>query len=120
LPDELKISRGVGKYLLRKWLDGQVPAANAFGRKRAPTVPVGEWIAGQGAALGPLVARVEGVQRACVAERVESLFRSASRTRDKHATMGAWLLLFYALWYRIHIEGIPSDGDVMSTLSARA
>jgi asparagine synthase (glutamine-hydrolysing) len=80
---------------------------------------VGEWITLQGAALGPLVAKVEGVQRACVGDRVESLFRSAGRSRDKHATLGAWLLLFYALWYRIHIEGIASDGDVLSTLSAR-
>lgn len=120
LPDELKISRGVGKYLLRKWLDAEIPVANAFGRKWAPTVPVGEWITSQGAALGPLVAKVEGVQRACVSERVESLFRSAGRSRDKHATLGAWLLLFYALWYRIHIEGVASDGDVMSTLSVRS
>ena len=119
LPDELKISRGAGKYLLRKWLDGQVPAANAFGRKRAPTVPIGAWITLQGAALGPLVAKVEGVRRACLADRVEALFRSAGRSRDKHATMGAWLLLFYALWYRIHIEGVAGDGDVMSTLSAQ-
>ena len=54
-----------------------------------------------------------------MSERVEALFRSAGRPRDKHATLGAWLLLFYALWYRIHIEGIASDGDVISTLSAR-
>jgi asparagine synthase (glutamine-hydrolysing) len=120
LPDELKISRGVGKYLLRKWLDAQLPVANAFGRKRAPTVPVAEWIAVRGAALGPLVAKVAGVEQVCIAERVEGLFRSAGRARDKHAIMGAWLLLFYALWYRIHIEGVASDGDVMATLSARA
>jgi asparagine synthase (glutamine-hydrolysing) len=119
LPDELKISRGVGKYLLRKWLDGQLPVANAFGRRRAPTVPIGEWITLQGASLGPLVAKVDGVQRACVGERVEALFRSAGRTRDKHATLGAWLLLFFALWYRIHIEGVASNGDVVSTLSAK-
>jgi asparagine synthase (glutamine-hydrolysing) len=119
LPDELKISRGAGKYLLRRWLDAQLPAANAFGRRRAPTVPVDEWIALRGAALGPLVAKVEGVQRACIADRVETLFRSAGRSRDKHSTMGAWLLLFYALWYRIHIEGIAANGDVMSTLSAQ-
>ena len=41
LPDELKISRGVGKYLLRKWLDSRIPAANAFGRKWAPDGPSG-------------------------------------------------------------------------------
>jgi asparagine synthase (glutamine-hydrolysing) len=29
-----------------------------------------------------------------------------------------WLLLFYALWHRIHIEGKPHDGDIMDTLKA--
>ena len=49
-----------------------------------------------------------------------SASESAGRQRDKHAILGAWLLLFYALWYRIHIEGAASSGDVMATLSARA
>ncbi len=27
-------------------------------------------------------------------------------------------LLFYALWHRRHIDGVPADGDVFETLVA--
>ncbi len=118
LPDDLKIQNGLGKHLLRRWLDQKLPAARAFDRKRGFTVPVGEWIAPRAAAIGPLVAKIDGVVACCSGERVEQLFRSVSRTRDKHAMTACWLLLFYALWHRIHIEGKPHDGDVMDTLKA--
>jgi len=115
LPDELKIQNGLGKHLLRKWLDQKLPIARAFDRKRGFTVPVGEWMAPRAAAIGPLVAKIDGVAAACTPDKVEQLFR---RSRDKHATTACWLLLFYALWHRIHIEGKPHDGDVMDTLKA--
>jgi hypothetical protein len=31
----------------------------------------------------------------------------------------AWRLLFYALWYRHHIEGRQSQEDVFATLASR-
>jgi asparagine synthase (glutamine-hydrolysing) len=118
LPDELKIRNGLGKHLLRRWLDRKLPAASAFDRKRGFTVPVGEWMAPRAAAVGPWVAKVEGVRSCCNPERVEQLFKTAARSRDKHTMTACWLLLFYALWHRIHIEGKPHAGDVMDTLKA--
>ena len=106
LPDDLKIQHGLGKHLLRKWLDQKLPIARAFDRKP------------RAVAIGPLVAKIEGIQASCNPERVEQLFRSAARSRDKHAMTACWLLLFYALWHRIHIEGKPHDGDIMDTLKA--
>src|SRR3546814_904057 len=50
LPDEMKVRRGRGKWLLRRWLDGALPAAKPFDRKRGFTVPVGEWIHRRGGA----------------------------------------------------------------------
>ena len=41
LPDDLKLRRGLGKWLLRQWLAQHVPAAAPFARKRGFTVPVG-------------------------------------------------------------------------------
>ncbi len=41
LPDELKIRRGLGKWLLRRWLAGQLPQAQPLARKHGFTVPVG-------------------------------------------------------------------------------
>jgi len=118
LPDELKIHNGLGKHLLRKWLDQKLPIARAFDRKRGFTVPVGEWMAPRAAAVGAWVAKIDGIQACCAPDRVEQLFRTAARTRDKHAMTACWLLLFYGLWHRIHIEGKPHDGDVMDTLKA--
>ena len=45
LPDELKIRRGLGKWLLRRWLAEQLPQAQPLARKRGFTVPVARWIA---------------------------------------------------------------------------
>lgn len=114
LPDSLKIRGRVGKWILRKWLANTLPEARPFSRKRGFTVPVGEWIMRKGDVLGPLVARQPGIAEICRPDRVEQVFRSNRR----RAGFAAWILLFYALWHRIHIEGIRGDGDVFDLLSA--
>jgi len=113
LPDGLKVRDGRGKYLLRAWLAGAVPAAEPFGRKQGFTVPVGAWIAAKGSLLGRLVAHQPGVEEIADPSRVESLFR----LHGKREGMAAWHLLFYALWHRAHIEHRPIGGDVFEVLS---
>ena len=113
LPDRLKVRRGTGKWLLRKWLADRVPAARPFARKQGFTVPVGEWIATQGARLGPLVAGQPAIAELCHPDAVEAVFRDPGKRR----AFAAWTLLFYALWHRRHIEGKPADGDVFEVLS---
>ena len=115
LPDGLKVRDGRGKWLLRQWLAQAMPAARPFAPKQGFTVPVGPWIAGQGARLGPLVAAQPGVRELADPGRVAALFRAASSRREGFA---AWTLLFYALWHRTHIEGRAPAGDVFETLSA--
>ena len=117
LPDELKVRKGLGKWLLRRWLAEHVPAAQPFARKRGFTVPVGDWIARRGAQLGILVAAQPGVREICLPGTVESLFREPKR---RHQAFAAWSLLFYALWHRCHIEGLPPAPDVFATLGMRA
>ena len=114
LPDELKIRRGLGKYLLRRWLSGKSQAAEAMGKKRGFTVPVGEWIARRGAQLGPLVAAQPGVREICLPNRVEKLFAEA---REKRQGFAAWTLLFYALWHRHHIQRLAPAHDVFAALA---
>ena len=116
LPDALKVRRGLGKWLLRQWLARNCPAAQPFARKQGFTVPVGAWIAGQGARLGPLVAAQPGVAEIADPGLVAALFRAAAGKREG---AGAWHLLFYALWHRTHILGLPLAGDVFETLAAR-
>ncbi len=116
LPDHMKVRDGMGKWLLRRWLERACPAARPFAKKQGFTVPVGAWIAGQGARLGPLVAAQPGVAEVAEAGRVAALFRNAT---GRHEGFAAWSLLFYALWHRTHVLGLLPGGDVFETLAAR-
>lgn len=114
LPDDLKIRRGRGKYLLRRWLQENLPEARPFERKRGFTVPVGAWILARGRELGPLVARQPGIAEVAYPERVIDLFRRGG----KREGLAAWTLLFYALWHQRHILEKPAEGDVFAALAA--
>ncbi len=108
LPDDLKIRRGLGKYLLRRWLEQHLPSAAPFARKRGFTVPVARWIARRAHEIGPLVAASQGVREMCDPVAVRRVFAMAA---ERRASRAAWGLLFYALWHRWHIEGreLPAD-----------
>jgi len=116
LPDAMKLRGGMGKWILRKWLEKNLPIARPFAPKQGFTVPVGAWIKGKGDRLGLLVAAQPGVAEIAHPDRVRALFANISRWRHGFA---CWLLLFYALWHRRHIEGKLPAGDVFETLSAR-
>ena len=113
LPDRLKVRKGVGKFLLRSWLERCLPMAQPFAKKRGFTVPVGEWIAAQGKRLGPLVAHQEGILAIADPTRVEKLFN----VTGKKEGAACWRLLFYALWHQTNILGHAPEGDVFEALA---
>jgi asparagine synthase (glutamine-hydrolysing) len=96
-------------------LEGSLPQAKPFTRKRGFTVPVGAWISRQGRRLGPLVADQPGVAEACRPGTVEGLFRATGKRADQ----AQWTLLFYALWHRRHMLGRNPVGDVFETLAEK-
>lgn len=112
LPDTLKIRGRLGKYLLRAWLDREVPAAGAFTRKRGFSVPVGAWIADRADRIGPLVAAQPGVAELCEPDAVRRLYGA----KGKHPAFASWALLFYALWHQHHVVGRSADADVIGML----
>ena len=114
LPDSLKVRKGLGKWLLRSWLDSALPECDPFSKKRGFTVPVGEWIFKQGNKLGPLVASQAGVERYCNPEAVRRIFK----VTGKQIGQAQWTLLFFALWHGIHMEGNTGEGDVFDALAA--
>ncbi len=63
LPDGLKVRAGMGKWLLRRWLETQMPEARPFAPKQGFTVPVGAWIAGAGRPAGAARRRPGGGRR---------------------------------------------------------
>ena len=119
LPDRLKLARGQGKYLLRRWLSSALPEADAFSKKRGFTVPVAEWIRGKARDLAPMVSATEGIKEICKGDAVRRLFEEYERGGGKRQGAACWQLLFYALWHRVHGEGRTSAGDVFATLDAR-
>ncbi|MCC7428735.1 MAG: asparagine synthase (glutamine-hydrolyzing) [Alphaproteobacteria bacterium] len=116
LPDALKVREGRGKWLLRQWLSRHFPAARPFARKQGFTVPIGTWIEGQAARFAPLLAADAAIAEIARPEDVAALLR---RPLGKHGGFAAWSLLFYALWHRRHMRGLPPAGDVFDTLAAR-
>ncbi len=114
LPDKFLIRNGQGKYLLRRWLHQHLPEARPFAAKQGFDVPIGAWIAGQGARLGPLVAASPLIAELADPTAVKALFL---RAREKSAGFAAWVLLFLALWHHRHILNLPPAGDVFSTLA---
>jgi asparagine synthase (glutamine-hydrolysing) len=114
LPDELKIRRGLGKWLLRRWLGERLPAVQPLSRRRGAALPVARWIAGRAKEIGPLVARSEAVRELCDPAGVERIFATAAQ---KRAGRAASCLLFYALWHRRHIEGCELPPDTIAALS---
>lgn len=116
LPDNLKIRKGMGKWLLRRWLDDHLPAAKPFEKKRGFTVPVGHWIGQRGAQLGELVAAQASIAEIAKPDAVKQLFRDLEGNAKRGAGQAAWVLLYYALWHRHHIEGRAPVGDIMACL----
>ena len=114
LPDQLKVRRGRGKWLLRKWLEKHLPESQPMARKRGFTVPVGEWIQARSDKLGPLVAAQAGINALCRPEVVQALFRR----NGKQVSQAQWVLLFFALWHDHHVIGKIAEGDVFEALGA--
>jgi asparagine synthase (glutamine-hydrolysing) len=111
LPDAWKVRKGLGKWLLRRWLDQALPLARPFSPKRGFTVPVGEWMAGS-PHLGALLAQDPFIAETTIPHAVEALFRAAA----PQTAFARWTLLFTALWHRRHIRGLPPEADVLGCL----
>jgi asparagine synthase (glutamine-hydrolysing) len=119
LPDALKIRDGRGKYLLRRWLERALPAADAFGKKKGFTVPVGEWLQPRADKLAPLVAGNPGIAEVCRPDVVDAFFRHFASHGGKHEAIACWQLVFYALWHKIHAEGVAPSGGILETLDSK-
>ena len=115
LPDELKVKRKLGKWLLREWLSKELPEAEAFARKTGFVPPVGEWIGFYKTELEKLVLAQPGIAEMSIDSVVRATFAEPS-----HNSQAAWNLVFYALWHSHHILGIPAGGSVGDVLSEAA
>jgi asparagine synthase (glutamine-hydrolysing) len=100
LPDRMKIRGRYGKWILRKWLERHCPAADPWAKKKGFTVPVAAWIAPRAHDLARTVGRHEGLAQVCDMERVRAVFTDDRQAKNR------WPLLFYAVWWNIHVAGM--------------
>lgn len=111
LPDTLKVHKGLGKWILRRWLHKTRPEADAFSRKKGFTVPVGRWITQADKALPELMARQDAIRAVANPDAVKALFsKNLESKNEKRLSRAAWVLLFYALWSKHHSEGANIAG----------
>jgi asparagine synthase (glutamine-hydrolysing) len=110
LPDKFKVRGRLGKWVLRRWLQRHCPGSDPFARKAGFTTPVGAWIAPRADDLGPKIAAVEGVRRFCDVETVRSVFRDGRHTEHR------WPLLFFAVWWGIHVDRLD-PAEALSRLT---
>ncbi|MAR79095.1 MAG: asparagine synthase (glutamine-hydrolyzing) [Rhodospirillaceae bacterium] len=115
LPDKLKINRGKGKYLLRKWLYERDKDSKPFERKRGFTVPIQKWIFEEGKKIGSLVAEQECIKEIAFPSAVSNIFEKDS----KKTGLAAWVLLFYSLWYKSHLLEKNNEGSIYDVLSEK-
>jgi asparagine synthase (glutamine-hydrolysing) len=111
LPDRFKVRGRLGKWLLRRWLQRYCPGSEPFARKSGFTTPVGTWIAPHAGDLGPKIAAVEGVRRFCDVETVRAVFRDGRYAEHR------WPLLFFAVWWGIHVERLK-PAEALSRLTS--
>jgi asparagine synthase (glutamine-hydrolysing) len=113
LPDTLKVHWTQGKWLLRQWLQQNVPISHPFAKKKGFRVPVEEWIFNKGPRLGYLVASQAGIEEIIEPGVVKDIF---IHPRPQTSYI-AWILLTYAVWHQIYVVGKPVVPDTLSILS---
>lgn len=111
LPDRFKVRGRYGKWLLRKWLERHLPAADPWAKKKGFTVPVAAWIAPRARDLAPALAAHEGLAQVCDMDAVRAVFE-----RDDQPS-GRWPLLFYAVWWNIHVAGMERNEALRALLA---
>jgi asparagine synthase (glutamine-hydrolysing) len=103
LPDRLKVRRGEGKWLLRRWAAPQLPVGHLERPKRGFHVPVGDWLRGDRLVeLGRRLPENRGIRRWFDVEHIPELI--AARRRGRGGSRELWGLMQFAIWHRLFVE----------------
>lgn len=120
LPQELKLSRGEGKRVLRRCLERRVPRAVLDRKKAGFPVPYGAWMArDESAFVRDVLLGERGRARGILdAAEVERLLAAPGTSRAKEI----FSLVVLELWMRIFLDGdpVPAAESARSPLSSVA
>ena len=121
LKDSLKIKGRYGKWLLKEWLLKGDFSLDCFSKKKGFTPPIARWIGGKSAFLGEYLVRQACLKELCFEESIKKLFnRLQDNPTLKKEAMAGWILLFYVLWHKIHVEKVSFTKSVFELLSEKS
>jgi asparagine synthase (glutamine-hydrolysing) len=109
VPPDLKYRGGISKYLLKRHLEGRVPASVIYRAKQGFEIPLAQWLRGDLRDMAhELLFSPRTVARGYArTERVRALWRRHQQgTRDHSAQL--WTLMVLELWHRTFIDQPPT------------
>lgn len=112
LPDRLKLQGSTGKYLLKKWLDKELPIAKPFRKKQGFTVPVGYWMTSDAKNISDVLIHNQFVQDLLNKDDL-SLIPKLMAT-PKSATQ-CWPILYLTLWL-VGKTGQLNQGNIVEVI----
>jgi asparagine synthase (glutamine-hydrolysing) len=111
VPSDLKYRGRTSKYLVKRHLEGRVPAAAVHRPKQGFEIPVSEWLRGALRGLAEdLVLSARALGRGYVRpDAVRTLWRRhQARVGDHGAQL--WALMMLELWHRQFVDDVPAEG----------
>jgi asparagine synthase (glutamine-hydrolysing) len=104
LPDDLKVRRHQGKWLLKRWAEPRLPPGHLERPKRGFHVPVGDWLKGEFAwALGQRLMENRGIRDWFDVGAIPGLV--TARQAGRGGSRELFGLMQFAIWHRLFIEG---------------
>jgi asparagine synthase (glutamine-hydrolysing) len=113
LPNNLKLQKGNGKYLLKKWLDNELPIVKPFRKKRGFTVPVGNWISSDAKNISDVLVHNQFVQELLGKDDLNLIPKLMAT--PKSATQ-CWPILYLTLWHAGK-TGQLNQGNVLEVIN---
>ena len=113
IDDNEKINKGNGKLILKKFLKKKISTYNPFEKKQGFTVPIGDWIPNKSRELFEVLSRSKILNEFFRSSDIKKLCSNCNN--KKNASM-LWRLLFFSIWYLIHIENVKVEGNAFEML----
>ena len=96
LPDHLKLQHKSGQYLLKKWLDSKLPAAQPFRKEQKPVMPIGEWISVDAKNLSDIMVQHPLITELLTKADLDLLPKLMPTVKG---AAQCWPLVYLALWH---------------------
>tara|TARA_B100000989_G_scaffold298746_1_gene289562 strand:+ start:11579 stop:13333 length:1755 start_codon:yes stop_codon:yes gene_type:complete len=113
--DKLKVKKGLGKFLLRSFLQTNMSSYNFLEKKRGFTVPINNWIPRKSDELSDLLPKNKLLQKILKTSEIRTMCIRSKR--DKKFIVPVWRLLCLSIWYQVHFDNAIPSNNTFNILS---